>query len=154
MALSQAELDQRVAILTRLRENLEEQRNKFREYLKILDVEEKSIRSGDLDKLEEQVRFEKNIVSEIYSFQKVIKPLEDMYALAYPANEEGISELKESLTSLQEEVLERNSRNRSLLQERMTEIRNEIQSVKLPPKRKSIYGGKSGAPPSLIDITT
>ncbi|WP_028974724.1 flagellar export chaperone FlgN [Spirochaeta cellobiosiphila] len=154
MSLSQEELDQRVAILTRLRENLEKQRDKFKEYLRVLDVEEVSIKAGDIEKLEKQVMFEKSIVNEIYSFQKVIKPLEDMYTLAYPSRTSEISSLKDSLTSLQEEVLDRNARNRSLLKERMVEIRNKIQSVKVPPKRKSVYGGKNEASPHMIDIST
>ncbi len=65
---------QRVAALRRFRELLVQQRAKFENYLMVLDHERADIESGDVDKLAAHVEIEEAIVSEIFTFQKVIDP--------------------------------------------------------------------------------
>jgi len=142
----------RVAILKRLKDHLLAQRGKFQRYLDVLDKEEESIHSGNLDALKVQVELEKGIVEEIYAFQRVIVPLQDLYRVAYPTREPEIPSLESSLEHLRAEVLAHNEHNRTLLHEAITNLRQEIKSLKIPKQAKSPYGDVDA--PSVIDIST
>ncbi|MGD9940944.1 MAG: flagellar biosynthesis protein FlgN [Clostridia bacterium] len=172
--LSQAELDQRVAVLKRFRELLANQRDKFRSYMDLLDHQKHDIESGDVDALVAHVEAEQGIVAEIFAVQKVIAPLEDLYRAVYPAGAsaaadgqatdsdagqssaagegpQGISELKTTLEALKNEVVQRNTENQALLKQRMDMLRHQIMSVNNPyKKRKSVYA--QSAEPENLDI--
>ncbi len=141
-------LQQRVAVLRRFRELLSQQREKFERYLVILDHERTDIESGDVDRLVAHVDLESQIVSEIFTFQKVIDPLEDLYRAAYPsAGVEDVSSIKSALLGLRTEVSARNAENRRLLKQRMELLRGEIAGFRNPlASRKSVYasGGEGG----------
>ena len=142
----------RVAVLRRLKKHLLVQRGKFQSYLEVLNKEEESIRSGNLDALKVQVELEKGIVEEIYAFQRVIDPLQDLYRVAYPTSDPEIPPIESSLEHLRVRVLEHNEQNRVLLREAITDLRQEIRSLKMPKQAKSPYGDVGA--PSVIDITT
>lgn len=172
--LSQAELDQRVAVLKRFRELLANQRDKFRSYMDLLGHQKRDIESGDVDALVAHVEAEQGIVAEIFAVQKVIAPLEDLYRAVYhtdgnsdglsqvTASEaagsatssnspQGISELKNTLETLKNEVVQRNTENQALLKQRMDMLRHQIMSVNNPyTKRKSVY--TQSAEPENLDI--
>jgi uncharacterized coiled-coil DUF342 family protein len=146
------EIQNRVAILKRFRELLVAQRSKFADYLEVLEREKADIESGNVDALVSHVEIEQAIVSEIFTFQKVIDPLEDMYRAAYHAEEvpADIPRIKERLEELKAEVVSRNAENRALLKQRMTMLRQEIQGLRNPFKRgNQVYGGPG---PSIVDI--
>lgn len=150
---SPEELAQRVAILKRFRELLVAQRERFRTYLEVLDRQKDVIEQGSADDLIAHVELEEKIVADIFSVQKVIDPLEDMYRTVYPDG--GASEipgLKSALEGLKAEAVVRTERNKELLSKRMTEIRSEIKTLRANPYagRTSIYAG-TGVP-SMIDI--
>lgn len=152
----QGELERRKAVLRRFRELLVQQREKFERYLLVLDHERTDIETGDLDKLVSHVELEQEIVSEIYTFQKVIDPLEELYRASYEAAE-GAPEaaefpaLKQSLVELRGEVLARNAENRVLLKRRMETLRTEIDAVHRPMAgRRSVYADSGSG--SLLDI--
>jgi len=150
--LSKQELDERVAVLKRFRELLVRQREKFSDYMSLLERQRADIEKGDVDALVSHVELEQSIVSEIFSVQKVIDPLEDMYRASYHGAEpEGITELRSTLSTLKDEVVARNSENRALLKQRMEMLRHEIMSVNNPyAKRRSVYS--SPAEPTALDI--
>lgn len=150
--LPKQELEERVAILKRFKELLVRQRNKFSEYLSVLDRQRSDIESGDVDALVSHVEREQSIVSEIFTVQKVIAPLEDMYRHAYAGKEpEGIDDLKSSLSDLKEEVITKNKENRALLKQRMEMLRKEVMLVGGPySKRKSVFASQSE--PTALDI--
>ena len=150
--LTKEELGERVAVLKRFRELLVRQREKFGEYMDLLERQRSDIEKGDVDALVAHVDLEQGIVSEIFAVQKVIDPLEDMYRAAYSGREpEGVPELRATLTALKDEVVTRNSENRALLKQRMEMLRHEIMSVNNPyAKRKSVYS--SAAEPTALDI--
>ena len=77
--LSQDEINERVAILKRFRHLLEQQRNKFKEYLVVLEKQEEGIKSEDDTVIVAQAELEQQIVSNITNLQKVIVPIENMY---------------------------------------------------------------------------
>ena len=150
------ELERRVALLYRFRELLSEQRGKFERYLEVLDRERGDIESGDVDRLVAHVEIEEQIVSEIYTFQKVIDPLEELYRAAFPAapgsDAADVPALKTALDELRGEVLRRNKENRVLLGRRMELLRGEIAGLRNPMgARRSVYA--SGGEGGLLDIS-
>lgn len=151
--LSRAELDERVAVLKRFRELLSRQRDKFRDYLELLDRQKTDIVGGEVDALVAHVEAEQAIVAEIFAVQKVIDPMEDLYRMAYRGAEaEGLPELRATLSTLKEEVAERNAENRSLLKQRMEMLRHQIMSIRNPyAKKKSVYA--ESAEPGALDIS-
>jgi hypothetical protein len=152
----QGELERRKAVLRRFRELLVQQREKFDHYLIVLDHEKTDIETGDIDKLVSHVELEEQIVSEIYTFQKVIDPLEDLYRASYSAGEASaeageVPELKNTLVELRDEVLARNAENRVLLKRRMETLRTEIAEIHRPMAgRRSVYAGTDSG--SIVDI--
>jgi len=150
------ELERRVALLRRFRELLTEQRGKFERYLEVLDRERADIESGDVDRLVAHVEIEEQVVSEIYTFQKAIDPLDELYRAAFVAaaapEAADVPLLKETLDGLKGEVLRRNKENRVLLGRRMELLRGEIAGLRKPmAARRSVYA--SGGEGSLVDIS-
>jgi len=152
-ALDTKEVKQRVAILERLKKLMLAQRDKFRTYLDVLENQEPDIANGDTRKLEAHVELEKSIVKEIYAFQKVIDPLQDMYRMAYPhKDEEGeVPAIRSSLERIKEEVLVRNKQNQDLLAKSMTVVRGKIKGLRSLRKLSGILPTEST--PSFIDTT-
>ena len=99
------------------------------------------------------MELEKSIVKEIYSFQKVIDPLQDMYRMAYPhKDEEGeVPAIRSSLERIKEEVLVRNKQNQDLLDKNMTVVRGKIKGLRSLRKLSGILPTEST--PSFIDTT-
>jgi len=162
-----AELAQRVAVLKRFKTLLTQQRDRFRSYLDLLDKQQGVIESGSAEDLLSYVEIEEKIVSDIFSIQKVIDPLEEMYysisagqsALKVPMETEGqnrdeVPSLKTSLEKLRSEAVIRSTKNKELLSKRILELRSEIKALRNNPYgtagRRSGFGEASTA--SLIDI--
>jgi len=153
-AMYEGEVRKRVAMLRRLRELFLEQRGKFENYLRVLDHEKGDIESGDVDRLVAHVEIEEAIVSEIFTFQKAIDPLEDMMRTTLAPGNSGwgeVGSLKDSLQDLKTEVLKRNEENRTLLRARMDVIRSQILALRKPlGARRSVYAERDAG--SLIDL--
>ncbi len=143
--------EQKVAVLKRLREMLQHQREKFQGYLTLLEHEESSIARGDAESLLAQVEMEKSIIADIFSLKKVIEPLEILYQAAYPMTEATVPRLKAVLEKMGEQVIAHNARNRALLRERMEELRMEIASLRSWPRAEAHFTPPA---PRLVDITT
>jgi chromosome segregation ATPase len=150
--LSQEEVAHRVAVLKRFRELLSEQRNRFREYLEVLDKQKDVIEKGDAEALVQHVELEEKIVADIFAVQRVIDPLEDMYRTAFPEKDAEIPHIKATLEDLKSEALSRSQRNRKLLSQKMEELRTEIRTLRNNPfgLRRPAYNDADSA--SLIDI--
>jgi hypothetical protein len=153
------ELDQRIAALTRFRELLRAQRDRFREYLAVLDKQQDVIARGDTEALLSYVDLEEQLLKDIFNIQKVAGPLEDLCRglsaadRGAPAGEEaGIRGLKATVERLREEAAANTARNRGLLARRMTEIRSEIKGLRGNPyaARRSVYA--DGGAPRMIDV--
>ena len=164
--LSSAEVERRVAILKRFRELLFQQRDRFRQYLEVLDRQKDVIEKGSADDLIAHVELEEKIVGDIFAIQKVIDPLEDMYRASFPApalaamsgEDRGLpSEVREvpglraALEELRSEAVIRSEQNRELLARRMEDIRREMKTLRANPYaiHRSPYSQES---PALIDI--
>jgi hypothetical protein len=165
-AIDPAELTRRVAILKRFRTLLAQQRDRFRSYLEVLDRQKDIIEQGSAEDLLAHVELEEKIVADIFSIQKVIDPLEDMYRAAVSgfnpqtaSRETGqedtsdVPSLKSALEDLKNEAVIRSTRNKELLSRRMVELRSEITVLRSNPyaakAKRAAYTGGAG---SLVDI--
>lgn len=166
-AINSEEVSRRVGVLRRFRELLKTQRDRFQQYLELLDRQKDVIEGGNAGDLAAYVELEEKIVADIFSIQKVIDPLEGMYQGAYPLPRKGrksrakakaedaagIPDLKSALESLRSEAASRAGRNRELLSRRMAAVQSEIKTIRKSPyskKSRSLYGEVPA--PSLIDI--
>ena len=156
--IDSAELAQRVAILKRFKTLLTQQRDRFHNYLDLLDKQQGVIESGSAEDLLNYVEIEEKIVSDIFSIQKVIDPLEEMYYSVVEhghsaINHEEVPSLKASLENLKSEAVIRSTKNKELLSKRMLELRQEIKTLRNNPYAaggRNAYSSTNTA--SLIDI--
>ncbi len=142
--LSRQELDERIAVLRRFRALLEQQRQKFRDYLLILEKQHEKIEADDTDSLEAHTELENQIVANISSLQKVIVPMRTLYEKGSPSD--AIVRVQMDLDALQKKVLIQNEKNRQLLQARMKDVRTQMSAfaAKNPYRgRRSIYAERS-----------
>ncbi|MCL2229829.1 MAG: flagellar biosynthesis protein FlgN [Treponema sp.] len=157
--IDSAELAQRVAVLKRFKTLLSQQRDRFKSYLELLDKQQGVIESGSAEDLLTYVEIEEKIVADIFSIQKVIDPLEEMYYsvvsgrdIASAETQEEVPSLKASLEKLKGEAVLRSSKNKELLSKRMLELRQEIKTLRNNPYAigKNAFAQSNSA--SLIDI--
>jgi len=142
--LTQEEINERVALLKRFKSLLEQQRNKFQEYLNVLEKQEDSISSQNADSLIAHTELEQQVVKNIANLQKVIVPMTKIYKsslpLAHTDEEASIRQIQKELNTLQDKVLKQNQVNRDLLRVHIETIRAQIQNFKNPYKNnRSVY---------------
>lgn len=156
MELTQAEIDERTAILRRFRSLLEQQREKFREYLRVLESQSKTIEEENTESLLAHTELEEQIASHIISLQKVIKPMELMYqerVQSGDADAEDIPHLQADLENLQQQVLERNQSNQDLLKVHIGQIKDRLAAVHNPYRHnKSVYA-QSAQVAAMVNIS-
>ena len=145
--LTQEELNERVEILKKLRALLEMQRNKFREYLKVLEQQEHSIETENSEALIMHTELEQEVVKGIANLQKVIIPMSELYKSSSSSDgnisDRAVNELQKDLSTLQNKVLAQNEKNRELLRTHMTQIKTQIEQFKNPYRNvKSVYAQK------------
>jgi hypothetical protein len=161
--IDSAELSQRVAILKRFKTLLTQQRDRFRNYLDLLDKQQSVIESGTAEDLLTYVEIEEKIVADIFSIQKVIDPLEEMYYTVISGAEPGkapaksqsndeVPGLKASLEKLQSEAVIRSTKNKELLSKRMLELRSEIKALRNNPYAAKRSGFSDTSTASLVDV--
>ena len=161
-AIDSAELAQRVAVLRRFKTLLSQQRDRFRSYLDLLEKQQSVIEGGSAEDLLTYVEIEEKIVADIFSIQKVIDPLEEMYysvisgqnPAKFPVksdNPDEVPGLKASLEKLKSEAVMRSTKNKELLSKRMLELRSEIKALRNNPyaAKRSNFSPNT---PSLIDL--
>ena len=145
--ITQEELNERVEILKKLRALLEMQRNKFREYLKVLEQQEHSIETENSEALIMHTELEQEVVKGITNLQKVIIPMSELYKSSSSSDgnisDSAVNELQKDLSTLQNKVLAQNEKNRELLRTHMTQIKTQIEQFKNPYRNvKSVYAQK------------
>jgi len=167
--IDSAELAQRVAVLKRFKTLLTQQRDRFHSYLDLLDKQQGVIESGSAEDLLSYVEIEEKIVADIFSIQKVIDPLEEMYnsitskntnIIRMPETSAGVSSddevpgIKASLERLKGEAVMRSTKNKELLSKRMMELRSEITALRNNPyvtsNKRSSFGSVNTS--SIVDL--
>lgn len=154
--LTQREIDERVAILKRFRTLLVQQRDKFREYLTVLEKQQDSITEENTESLLAHTELEQQVVAGITDIQKVLVPMSEMYASsAVPVqlNEDSsIKSIQADLSNLQTQILAQNEKNRELLRIHISQIRSQMQQFTNPYKgNRSVYAQKN-AVGKLVEI--
>ena len=155
--LSNQELEERVAILKRLRFLLEQQRNKFKEYLTVLEKQQNSIDKEDSEALIKHSELEQQIVKNISNLQKVIIPMNKMYSTingssAKTQNDSEIEKIQNELSDLQSKVLRQNEINRDLLRIHIENIKRQINNFKNPYKNNRSVYAQSQKVAQLVEI--
>lgn len=151
--LSDSELEMRVAVLRRFKSLLQEQRDKFSEYLFVLEKQEKSIMQNNIEAVMQHTELENNIIRNILNIQKVIEPIEKMYYLSNPQDEK-VLRLKDDLGRLQESVKKQNEKNRLILNEKMMSTKQEISNFPLKNKYVANVYSKQEDLANYIDVSS
>lgn len=144
LTLSQEELDERIAILKRYRALLEQQRNKFQEYLNVLEKQSDALSDRKAENAATHAQIEDQLVSQLAHLQKVISPMEKLYEEKHVSSmafdQDPIPDLKNELNRLRERVLMQNLQNREMIQERLIETKPAVNNFRNPyAKARSIY---------------
>lgn len=154
--LSPEELKKRVAIVKRFRELLIAQRERFSVYLETLEKQKSIVENGNAEDILAYVEMEEKMVSDIFSIQKVIVPLETQYrshvGVVGVASGSDIPEIQTALERLRAEANNKVEQNRSLLEKRLNEFREELKLLRNNPyiKRKGLFASTELA--SFLDI--
>ncbi|MDR3325209.1 MAG: flagellar biosynthesis protein FlgN [Spirochaetaceae bacterium] len=157
--LSALEIKKRVAVLGRFRELLLEQRDRFQNYLVVLDKQKTVIESGSADDLSEHIKMEEKIIADIFTIQKSIAPLRMVFGFAEAGGTQAdgaaaeAAELQSCLEALKDEAVLRVNENKKLLQVRLNVLRSDIKNIRANPfalKRRQLYTESASA--SLLDI--
>lgn len=143
--LDQREIEERIAILRRFRYLLEQQRDKFQEYLRILEMQEHEINADNADAIIAHADLGNQIVKNIGSLQKIIVPMQKLYEKSHastynPEDIVPVTKIQDDLVALRAQVVSQNIRNQNLLRVRMLDIRRDIDSMKNPYRsHRSVY---------------
>ncbi|MDR0708232.1 MAG: flagellar biosynthesis protein FlgN [Treponema sp.] len=154
--ISPEELKKRVAIVKRFRELLIAQRERFNVYLETLEKQKSIMENGGVEDILAYVEMEEKMVSDIFSIQKVIVPLETQYrshvGVAGSASGSDIPEIQTALERLRVEANNKVEQNRDLLEKRMNEFREALKPLRNNPyiKRKVSFATAESA--SFLDI--
>lgn len=133
-----------VAVARRLRALLVQERDKLREYLNVLETEEKAIASENAEAIRAHTAIGEHIVQSIAAIQKVAKPL---YKVLPPEKRIAVSQI----TELQSKVAMQNRRNCELLRARLGKVQTDLTAVQSHPYRRASYA-KTPAMGTLVEI--
>lgn len=152
--ISQAELDERVAILRKFRALLEQQRKKFQEYLAVLEKQEHSIEEEDTEALVAHAELEQAIAGSLSNLQKVIVPFSEMYKSgASSLDRHGdVAAIQADLNRLQAKVLAQNEKNREKIRAHLVQIRRQLDEFKNPYRNVSSVYAKKVAQGNLVAV--
>ncbi len=140
--VNEQEVKKRVAALKRFKVLLEEQREKFRSYLSVLEQQQYSIMHEECDAMTEYTQMGDQIVGELFAMQKIIDPFEHISESAYDIAEEfEIPRLQVDLGKLQQKVVAQNKKNRELLEHHMLDLSARISAIQRQPynKKNAVY---------------
>lgn len=150
------------ALAARLKHMLTQKAEKIASYIRVLEKQKASVSDGKLDMLAAYAWMERNIIKELSLLQKVIEPLQQMYQEVkdIPAADKAkaaadraeIERLEKTCGQLLNTARQRNGCNRASIGERMAALKKEIESLKIPKRKKSPYADIQD--PSFIDIIT
>jgi hypothetical protein len=152
MAVPEAEVVSRVALLKRFRMLLLQQKERFESYLTVLDKQKDTIETGSVEELIAHVELEEKIVGDIMAIQKVIEPMRAIVPDAALTASPDVGHIASTVETLCVEATVRVTRNKNLLQSRMEDIRTKINTLRVNPFARRPSPFTSGDTPSFIDI--
>lgn len=152
--LSQKELDERVATTKRFRSLLLKQREKFREYLAVLEKQQNAIENENTETIFSYAELGEQVVQSIASLQKVIAPMSELRALSASSEREkkSVGDIQNELERLQTAVLAQNEKNKALLRVHIAQTQAQIKKIRNPYRAsKSVYAQKQPLG-SLVEV--
>lgn len=143
--ITQEELNERIALLRKFKMVLMQQREKFRQYLEVLEKQETSIETENSETLLSHTELEQQVVANIMNLQKVIVPMSKLYKeRGVNIEDASVIAIQKDLDDLQKQVLAQNEKNRELLKSHIVQIRKQIATLKNPYKvAHSVYAEKA-----------
>jgi len=144
---------QQSAVIKRLMKLFNQQSDCYHRLIGVLEKQQGYIRTGSEESILAHVSLGEQIITEIFSIQKSIDPLEAMCPAVTSLADE-ITAIKAVLDALNNRALAQSEQNKTLLSQCMTAIRSEINVLATNPlaisAKRSLYA--QAAVPSLIDI--
>jgi hypothetical protein len=151
--ITQEELKERVAVIKRFRELLCEQRERFRSYLNVLDKQKAVIEKGSSEDILSHIEIEEKMLSDIFSIQKVLTPLEPFYHTSIKTVEApDVAKIQSALENLKTEASLKVKQNRDILSIRMNELKEEMKVFRNNPYAKRSLHLMEGDNASFVDI--
>ena len=149
--ISQEELEERVRLLHRFKDLLQQQRAKFQEYLNVLEKQQDSITEENADNLMAHAELGKQVVQNLVNLQKVIVPMKKMCPVT---NDAELNKIQDELVDLQEKVSKQNEINRDLIRVHMESLISRINNFKNPYKNnRSVFASsQSNKVASLVSV--
>ncbi|MDR1216439.1 MAG: flagellar biosynthesis protein FlgN [Treponema sp.] len=153
VAITQEELQKRVAVIKRFRELLCEQRERFRSYLNILDKQKPVIEKGSAEDILSHIEIEEKMLSDIFSIQKVLTPLEPLYRTSIKTVEApDVAKIQSALENLKTEASLKVKQNRDTLEIRMNELKEQMEVLRSNPYTRRSLHSMGGESASFVDM--
>lgn len=152
--LSQKEVDTRVRVLLRLKALLIEQKAKFTQYLKALELQQDEIQNDDTQAMSQHTILGEQILNNISALQKVIIPIQDMYNKCVGQNTKDpeVLAMQKELVILKDNVINQNKKNRAILAQHISNTRQQLLDLRNPYRNlHSVYSTNS-ASGSIVHI--
>ena len=158
MQLSEQELKQRVALLTRFRQALVTQRERLGNYLQSLEARETLPPDDrdDCEAIEFHVDLERTVIREISLLERTLVPFEAICRRSDPAALRRLPEIRTALSRTRSEVLRRTEVSQELLQQQLDELRREVEALRperTAPARRLPIVRPSANERRLVDVT-
>lgn len=134
----------------KIRENLVAQKNRLEKYLDLLDSTEEDIRNRDVDRLTAHIDIEKEIITELSQFKKVLDPLEKMYDKLPDSRNSNLGKLKISIDMLASQVQQKSYKNKLEVETIVNDVKAELEEAKRKNVFKSAYSHSSAG---IVDIS-
>ncbi|MDR1466228.1 MAG: flagellar biosynthesis protein FlgN [Treponema sp.] len=153
IAITQEELKERVAVVKRFRKLLYEQRERFRSYLNVLDKQKTVIEKGNAEDILSHIEIEEKMLSDIFSIQKVLTPLEPLYRTSVnTVKAPDVVKIQSALENLKIEANLKVKQNRDILETRMKELKEQLEVLQNNPYARRAIRFREGDTASFVDM--
>jgi hypothetical protein len=116
---------------------LNAQRERFEEYVQLLDSQAKAIEKGSAESIAAHISLERKLRNDIESLQKVIIPLRAHLPPEMLEKSAGIACAHEAIEDLKNDINRFIKRNKELLEYRMKEVEDEMIGLRSISLRRS-----------------
>ncbi|MDR0785960.1 MAG: flagellar biosynthesis protein FlgN [Treponema sp.] len=152
-AITPEELKERVAVVKRFRELLREQRERFSNYLDVLDKQKVVVEKGNAEDILSHIEIEEKMLSDIFSIQKALAPLEPLYRTSVKTvKAPDVAEIQSALENLKTEAVQKVKQNRDILGIRMSELKKQMEVLRNNPYARRSVRFMAGDNASFVDM--
>lgn len=148
--VSDEEVARRVATLKRLKALLQEQREKFAQYLVVLQQQQVAIEAQDAETVLRHVELEEALLGDVQRVQKALAPMEQL-CLQQASGVQELAQLRCDLSRVQEHVYAQNEKNRALLRAQVSDLRQQLDEFRAARGLVSYEDGEDSG--TVIDLS-